>query len=113
MRVTLPLLVWPLCSFSIAVQGFSSAAALEAHRDINTATVWGGVVFDTSSNDYSTTIPNQVKYTLRVSRLNPQDSWQTDNVYPFFRTPGARNDNDEGGTPSKLFSLMRKISKLI
>lgn len=87
------------------VQGYANEAALESYREINTAKVWAGVVFDTSSNDYSTTIPNQVHYKLRVTRLNPQDSWQTANTFPFFRTPGARDDTNEGGTPSECFKL--------
>lgn len=82
------------------VQGFANEAALESYRDINTAKVWAGVVFDTSSNDYSATIPNRVHYQLRVTRLNPEDSWQTANTFPFFRTPGARDDTNEGGTPN-------------
>lgn len=92
-------------SFYWTVQGYANEAALESYREINTAKVWAGVVFDTSSNDYSTTIPNQVHYKLRVTRLNPQDSWQTANTFPFFRTPGARDDTNEGGTPSECFKL--------
>ncbi|XP_048742099.2 phospholipid-transporting ATPase ABCA3-like [Ostrea edulis] len=85
---------------SFTVTGFATEALLESHQDLNTDTVWAAVVFDTSSNDYSSTIPNQVKYTLRVARENAADSWRTANTYPFFRVPGYRNNQTEGGAPN-------------
>ncbi|XP_062578105.1 phospholipid-transporting ATPase ABCA3-like, partial [Saccostrea cucullata] len=82
------------------VRSFANEGLLETYQELNKDNVWAAVVFDTSSNDYSAAIPDQVKYTLRVARENADDRWRTDNTYPFFRVPGYRNNLQFGGEPN-------------
>lgn len=82
-----------------AFKGFQSEDDILSYHSANPRNIWAAVVFD-DSQDYSVSLPNNIKYSLRVARLKATDSWRTNRVYPFFQRIGYRNDDQKGGTPN-------------
>ncbi|KAK3103896.1 hypothetical protein FSP39_022745 [Pinctada imbricata] len=81
-----------------SVMPFSSEALLNEYRLQNLDSVWAAVIFD-SSGTYTTSLPDNVQYTLRVARKSGDDDWNTDDTYPFFQQPGYRDASAVGGEP--------------
>ena len=88
-----------VCLLYIAVQGFASGSALETYHSSNSDKVLAGIVFDESVT--YTTMPNNVKYSLRVSLLDGDTNWRTDRTYPFTVSSNPRNNEATGGEPGK------------
>ncbi|XP_060066248.1 phospholipid-transporting ATPase ABCA3-like [Ylistrum balloti] len=84
---------------TFTVQGFDTAEEIDDYYAKNGKVIWGAVVFD-ATEDYRSTLPQHIRYDLSVSRLNDGDRWRTARVYPFFRTPWFRNEDDDGGEPN-------------
>ncbi|KAJ8311156.1 hypothetical protein KUTeg_011295 [Tegillarca granosa] len=80
-------------------KGFQSEDDILSYHSANPRNIWAAVVFD-DSQDYSVSLPNNIKYSLRVARLKATDSWRTNRVYPFFQRIGYRNDDQKGGRPN-------------
>lgn len=72
-----------------------------SYHSANPRLIWAAVVFD-ETQGYRVALPKDIKYTLRVARINPTDSWRTNRVYPFFQRIGYRNNEQTGGEPRKV-----------
>lgn len=83
---------------TVTVTGYASASALQSYQASNTNKVWAGIVFDESAT-YTPSIPNNIKYSLRVSLPSGKTKWRTDRTYPFTTTSSPRNDDPTGGEP--------------
>ena len=55
-------------------------------------------MFDESAT-YTTTLPQDITYSLRVSLLPDETSWRTDRTYAFTVKSSPRNNIKTGGDP--------------
>ncbi|XP_052061510.1 phospholipid-transporting ATPase ABCA3-like [Mytilus californianus] len=85
--------------FLTAVTGFASNSDVETYHTNNPSKVLAAVVFDESVNYTSTTLPQNVQYSLRVSLLDGDTRWRTDRTFPFVLTTAPRNNDATGGEP--------------
>lgn len=60
-----------------------------------------------------TSLPNDVKYSLRVSLLDGDTRWRTDRTFPFVLTTAPRNDDKTGGEPGMYFMLENSLITII